>query len=75
MNLSFTKAFSLIILFAFSTPNFAQVKKENKLLIGRLALSNHQYQSALENFSAIIKKDSTNYEPLLLKRSYQVRTW
>ena len=61
------KIILFLLLFIYATPQFAQIKKENKLLIGRLALSDDDYETALENFNAVIKKDSNNYEPFYLR--------
>ena len=51
-----------IVLFS-ATTLFSQVKKENKLLIGRLELSEKQYKSAIEKFNYIIINEPPNYEP------------
>lgn len=41
---------------------FSQVKKENKLLIGRIDLSNKNYQQAIESFTTAITNNPLNYE-------------
>lgn len=40
-----------------------QVKKENKLLIGRIELSNKNYQQAIESFNIASANDPLNFEP------------
>lgn len=41
----------------------SQVKKENKLLIGRIELSNKNYQQAIESFNIASANDPLNFEP------------
>lgn len=41
----------------------SQVKKENKLLIGRIELSNKNYQQAIESFNLASANDPLNFEP------------
>jgi len=57
------KPIFLLAILISSAPFFAQVKKENKLLIGRIALSENEYRSAIEKFNYVIKNEPPNYEP------------
>ena len=54
------KPLTLFIVLSITSSLFGQIKKENKLLIGRLELSEKQYKSAIEKFNYIIKNDK-NY--------------
>ncbi len=42
---------------------FAQLKTENKLLVGRLELSEKQYENAIQKFNYVIENYPPNYEP------------
>ena len=63
LTLKFLKPLLFIFVLALSNGLLAQLKKENKLLIARLELSEKEYQSAIEKFNAIIKNNLPNYEP------------
>ena len=63
MRFTFIKSLILITVLCSTVSIYGQVKKENKLLIGRLELSEKQYKSAIEKFNYIIKNDPPHYEP------------
>jgi protein-S-isoprenylcysteine O-methyltransferase Ste14 len=57
----FSNLSKISILFAllfYATPIFSQIKKENKLLVGRLELSEKNYKEAIEKFNEVIKKST-----------------
>lgn len=61
----FTKTFILFIAFILSPDTIiGQVTKENKLLIGRIELSNKNYQEAIESFNIAANNEPFNFEPL-----------
>ncbi|PKP51647.1 MAG: hypothetical protein CVT95_00320, partial [Bacteroidetes bacterium HGW-Bacteroidetes-12] len=53
----------VILLFCTATIGYSQVKIENKLLVGRLELSQNQYESAIQKFNYVIENYPPNYEP------------
>ena len=67
ISISTIRALLLGVLISFFTPYFSQIKKENKLLIGRLELSEKQYKSAIEKFNYVIKNGPPNYEPFFYR--------
>lgn len=60
---SFLKPTFLVALFFIFLNGFSQIKKENKLLIGRIEMSNKNYQEAIESFNIASNNDPLNYEP------------
>lgn len=53
----------LPLLFFNTLSGFSQLKTENKLLVGRLELSEKQYESAIQKFNYVIENYPPNYEP------------
>jgi len=47
----------------FTLSASSQIKKENRLLIGRLELSDKNYQTAIEHLNVAIQNAPLNYEP------------
>ncbi len=56
----------LLVTLVFNN-GFSQIKKENKLLIGRIELSNNNYQQAIESFNLASTNEPLNYEPYYYK--------
>lgn len=54
---------AVFFIFAANQQLSSQVKKENKLLIGRIELSNKNYQQAIESFNIASANDPLNFEP------------
>jgi tetratricopeptide (TPR) repeat protein len=64
---NFYKIITSILLLLFFNNGFCQIKKENKLLIGRIELSNKNYQQAIESFNVAANNDPLNFEPLYFR--------